>query len=388
MKAVTASIVHEDAYTAGRQTAIELMARLGPSLDVVLVFATSRHAPERVLEGLWNRLPQRVRLLGCSSFAEIGDDAALSGSVTAMGIDMDGVEWQLFKADTVGDSSLEAGRSFGELLRGFAANLVLILSDGMAVNTAKFIRPLQEILGPECTVIGGVASEQFEFTRTFEFFDRQVLQGGVVALAMKGPIKVATAARAGFQPVGVERTCTRVEDDRLILELDGVSALGLYRDFLGPQITDRPSIGTEFPLALVVETGGDYMASDERRQVIRVVRQLDEERGALLCGSDVPEGSRVRMTRATKRDIITAASLAVEEVKRALPAAKIGFIFNCAGRRLVLGARYNEEIRAVYDALDPDLPTIGFYTYGEISPVDGTVMFHGETFTLALIEAP
>lgn len=384
MRAQTVSIVHEDPYMAGRDTASELLAQLGAPPDLVLVFATSRHEPARVLEGLWSRLPASTRLLGCSSFAEIGDRDALSGSVTAMGIDFDRVEWELFKLDAVGESS-EAGKVLGERVRGFDPKLVVVLPDGMAVNSAKLVRSMREVLGEECAIVGGVASESLEFVRTFEFFDREVLEGGVVALALRGPIRVATSARAGFQPVGVTRTCTRVEDDKRILELDGESALGLYKDFLGPTVVERPNIGTEFPLALIEGAGGDYMASDERSQVIRVVRQLDEERGALLCGGDVYEGARVRMTRGTKEDLIAAAVSAAQEAKAAFPDATIGFFFNCAGRKLVLGARHHEEIRAAFEAIGTELPKIGFYTYGELAPVDGKNMYHDETFTLVLV---
>jgi hypothetical protein len=230
-----------------------------------------------------------------------------------------------------------------------------------------------------------VASESLQFVRTFELFDREVIDGGVVALALRGPVTVATAARAGFQPVGVTRTCTRVEDDKVILELDGASALGLYKHFLGPNIADRPNIGTEFPLAVIEGAGADYMLSDERYQVIRVVRMLDETRGALLCGGDVYEGARIRMTRATKEDLVAAAESAAAQAARALPSAELALLFNCAGRKLVLGGRYREEIRAAFTALGTRVPKIGFYTYGELAPVEGTSMYHDETFTLALV---
>lgn len=384
MLAQSVSISHDDAYLAGRQTAAELLAQLGRAPDVVLVFVSIRHAPEPVLEGLWSVLPASVRLLGCSSLAEVGADDALVGSVTAMGIAFESVEWQVFEMPAIGSSSVDAGTSFGELVAGYEPKLLVVMPDGV-VDNAKFVRALQERLGPQCPVVGGVSSDDFQFSRTFELFDRHVLRGGVVGLALRGPVAVATSARAGFQPLGVMRTCTRVENDKVILELDGQSALGIYEEFLGPSITNRQMIGVEFPLAMVVGKGGDYMASDERSQVIRVVRQLDEERGALVCSCDVPEGARVRMTRGSKEDLISAAASAAEHVTSQLPQAKLALVFSCAGRHLVLGARTGEELRAAFAKLDPALPKAGFYTYGEIAPVDGTTMAHDETFALVLV---
>lgn len=384
MHAESAAIVHEDAYQAGRQTAAELLAQLGRAPDVVLVFASSTLDPERVLEGLWSMLPAGVRLLGCSSFAEVGPDDALVGSVSAMGIVFEEVEWEVFSLPSLGASSATGGAVFGDLVAGYRPKLLVVLPDG-AVDNAKFVRALQERMGPGCPVVGGVASDDLQFAHTFELLDRQVVRGGVVGLAMRGPVVVATSARAGFQPLGVTRTCTRVEADKIILELDGQSALGIYEDFLGPSITDRQMIGVEFPLAMVLGPGGDYMASDERSQVIRVVRMLDEERGALVCSCDVPEGARVRMTRGTKEDLVTAASSAAQQALAQLPRPAFALVFSCAGRRLVLGARTGEEIKAAFGRLDPALPRVGFYTFGEIAPVDGTTMAHDETFALALV---
>lgn len=393
MKAVVSSIVHEDPYMAGRQTAFEILAQLSPggpgsgtAPDLVLVFASSLHAPESVLEGFWSCLPATTRLLGCSSFAEIGAEDALSGSVTAMGFHFEGVEWQLFKLDPAEGSSPEAGRALGAKMQGFDPKLVIVLSDGAAGNSWKLVRGLREALGPDRGIMGGVASDHLDFRSTFELFDREVLRGGVVALGLRGPLSFATVAKAGFQPVGITRTCTRIEDGHLLLELDGVSALSLYKEFLGPNVVERPGIGLEFPIALIAGGAGDYMASDERVQVIRAVRKFDEPRGALFCGGDVPEGARVRMTRGTKCDLIEAAVLAVREVM-ASPVASpaIALFFNCVGRKLVLGARYHEEIRTAFSALGPDIAKIGFYTYGEIAPADGVATYHNETFTAVLI---
>lgn len=392
MKAVTASIVHEDPYMAGRQTAFELMGALAPgdpgggAPDVVLAFVSSVHAPERVLEGLWSRLPKATRLLGCSSFAEIGAEDALSGSVTAMGFQFQGVEWEIFKLDEVEGARPDAGRVLGQRMLAFDPKLVIVLPDGAAVNSWKLVRGLREVLGPDRHVMGGVASDHLEFQRTFELHDREVLRGGVVALGLRGALSVATVAKAGFQPVGATRTCTRIEDDHLLLELDGVSALSLYKAFLGPSVVDRPGIGLEFPIALISGGAGDYMASDERVQVIRAVRRFEEERGALFCGGDVPEGARIRMTRATKGDLIDAAVLAAHEVMRSpVGSPRVAFLFNCVGRKLVLGGRYHEEIRAAFSVLGPEIAKIGFYTYGEIAPANGVTTYHNETFTAVLL---
>lgn len=384
MRAKTVSIVHEDAREAGRDAVDELLDELGETPQLVLAFVTSSLDPQRALEGVWSGLDSSVRLLGCSSFAEIGASEALSDSVTLMGIVFETVEWELFKLDAVGDSSRAAGRELARDIAAFEPKLVMVLPDGVVANTMKFVNGMQDQLGADCPIIGGLASEHLSFEHTHQFLDREVFSGGAVALALRGPLRVATAAGSGFQPVGGARTATRVVDDKYIYALDGESAVELYKSFLGPDAAQRPTLGLEFPLAIVHASGGDYMESDERSLVIRAIRTLDEERGAIECGGDVYEGARLRMTRASKEDLVAAAVNAVERAKRELPNAQMCLLFNCVGRKIVLGARYQSEVEAALAKLG-DIPRIGFYTYGEIAPIGGTNMYHDETFTLALL---
>ena len=46
----------------------------------------------------------------------------------------------------------------------------------------------------------------------------------------------------------------------------------------------------------------------------------------------------------------------------------LALAISCVGRRLVLGARTEEETEAALEALPPGSHQIGFYSYGEISP--------------------
>ncbi len=385
MRAVTTSIVHEDPFLAGREAATELLAQMGKAMDLVLVFVTSRHPPEKVVEGLFSRLPPHVALAGCSSAAEINADEALSGSVTAMGLALGEVSFEVITLESIAEST-DAGRELADRALAFGASLIIVFADIPSVNCPKLMRGMRERLGRSCAVIGGVASDQFEFERTFQLSGTKVVKG-IVAVALKGPIAVTTAAKAGFQPLGAPRTCTRVEGDGLVLELDGVPALDLYREFLGEEVMSRPRIGLEYPLAVVAGAGADYMNSDERSQMIRVVRSLDYERKGFLC-ADIQEGAKVRLTRATKDDLIDAAALSVEEARRDMPSPALALVFDCVGRRLVLGARLDEEIKAVRDKLGESVPMMGFYTFGELSPVEGEPAYHAQTFTIALIGSP
>ncbi|MCC6557740.1 MAG: FIST C-terminal domain-containing protein [Polyangiaceae bacterium] len=386
IRAATVSIVHDDARTAGRQAAQELVLELGGPPDAVVLFASARYAQAEVLAGLSGELPASTRIVGCSSYAEINAEEALTGSVTAMGLALQGIDCEAFKVGG-GAESFAAGRELGAQVKAFGASLLLLFPDGLKMNGTRFLLGLQDVLGQGFPIIGGMAADLGDFSCTYEYFGRELITGGAVALALRGPVELVTAARAGWSPVGARRTCTRVEGGKAILELDGKPALSLYKEYLGERADEMPAIGIEFPLGVVGGVQGTQrLPEDEGVLLVRAVIGVDEGRKALLCVGDIPAGAEVSMTRAGKEDLIEAADAAASIACAAMPRPSVAFFFDCMGRKLVLGARYKEELRNAV-ALLGDIPKVGFYTYGELSPVQGVTMYHDETFTLALLRA-
>jgi hypothetical protein len=59
---------------------------------------------------------------------------------------------------------------------------------------------------------------------------------------------------------------------------------------------------------------------------------------------------------------------------------------SCVGRRLVLKSRVEEELEAILDVLPENTHQVGFYSYGEISPLaSGKCDLHNQTMTLTVI---
>jgi hypothetical protein len=363
---------------------MELLEELGGAPDLVLLFVSSRHDVQKAAAGFMSLMPAQVKLAGCSSHTEINSHEGLDLSVTAMGLQ--GIESTTLKVDTMQPDSRAAGQRIGAQAKEFGAKLVITFPDGILGNTAEYIRGLQDVLGPKFPIIGGVAAEHLSFVATYEFWNREILCGGAVAVGIRGNLTLATAARSGFQPVGALRTITKMEGKHLILELDNRPALQIYRDFLGDAPANPQMIGIEFPLLVVLNVAGSFMDSDDRSNVVRVVRALDEDKGGLVLGGEVTVGMRVRLTRAVKNDLLRGAVEATQAVLQRVPEPDVAFIFGCSGRKLILGPRYQEEMQAAFAPLGARLPKIGFYTYGEISPVHDVSIYHDETFTIALLK--
>lgn len=65
---------------------------------------------------------------------------------------------------------------------------------------------------------------------------------------------------------------------------------------------------------------------------------------------------------------------------------QLAVAISCVGRRLVLRERSEEEVEAVRDALVASAQVVGFYSYGELSPIaSGSCDLHNQTMTLTTI---
>jgi len=98
----------------------------------------------------------------------------------------------------------------------------------------------------------------------------------------------------------------------------------------------------------------------------------------------------VRLMKANFENLIHAAGAAAGQALQ--PATSQGqtllaLCISCVGRKLVLQDRADEEIIAVREVLPPQTTTVGFYSYGEISPYKKEVgcNLHNQTMTITLL---
>lgn len=378
-QAVTVSIVHSDPTRAGVDVAQDLLDELGRAPDLVLLFASAALAPQAVLDGFYSLMPASVRLIGCTSYAEINSEEALSLSVTAMGFILGPVEALVVRG------APGPGRAVGEAmaneLAAFKPSLLLVLPDVLTVNVAHLLHGLQSVLGRDLPIIGGAPADMGAIAATHQFRDREVFPGGALALALRGPLRIATAADSGYTLFGSERTVTRVDGVK-IREIDGQPAMTAYLDALGPRASELPAAMIEHPLGIVGVRGDEHR---ETTPLIRIVFAVKPEEGALVVGADIEEGTVLRMTRGSRDELLAAAASACRQVAARSPRPSAAFVFDCISRKVVLGTRYKEEIRAAFAVIPDDVPKIGFYTFGEVCPVEGVAMHHESTFTLALL---
>jgi hypothetical protein len=81
-----------------------------------------------------------------------------------------------------------------------------------------------------------------------------------------------------------------------------------------------------------------------------------------------------------------AVRLAMKDLGNATKPALV-FFYSCMARKTILGLRTKEEIERVRAHFDPEVPVLGFYTFGEYCRAEqgGPNLLHNETATLSVI---
>lgn len=265
--------------------------------------------------------------------------------------------------------------------QGLALTSVLVLAEGVSLNGSVLVQNLEQFLPAQVTVSGGLAGDDARFEETFVWRNGDVHNRKVVLCGFYGDsLQIVHGSRGGWQPFGPDRRVTRAVGN-ILHTLDGKPALELYKRYLGEHAADLPASALLFPLLIKPLNG---------QPVIRTVLNIDEAAGTLIFAGDVPEGADAILMRASFTGLVEGARACATYVDGCLDphfAPGLVFMVSCVGRRLVLSRRCEEELEAILDVIGDTWHYTGFYSNGEIAPIENTrgCDFHNETMTLTLI---
>lgn len=357
---------------------------LAGDAQLVLVFAA---APTLSRPAFLKELAEAypgAHLLVCSTAGEICGTRVTDESVVATAIAFDGTRVEpVALPRTEVDDSYEAGRRVAEQLAGDDLVYVLVLSDGTEVNGTSLVSGLVDHLPESVTITGGLAGDGERFEETHVFLGSEPRRELVVAVGFYGDrLRIGHGSLGGWDPFGPERLITRSEEN-VLYELDGRSALGLYKKYLGEYARDLPASALLFPLALRPEGGGGA------ESVVRTVLTIDEEAQTMTFAGDLPEGHYARLMKANFERLIDGATAAARATIALTGGAspELALLISCVGRKMVLRQRIEEEVESVREIFGRKTALAGFYSYGELSPTTPArpCELHNQTMTITTL---
>ena len=347
---------------------------------VAIVFISIKQDRKVICEILHNK---GIDILGATSSGEFINGHQSEGEAAIMLFDINKKDYCILFEDigerTLNDAATNMANTalqrFGN--PAFILCSTLMSASGKMIDGESLVRSIEKTVGPEVNMFGGMAGDDITFTGTYVFTNNQSTDHGMVALILdEDKISLHGMAISGWKPMGISRTVTKSEDN-LIYTIDEQPALKVYLRFLGKELSSADdqvkffdSIGIHYPFQIERENREPLMCNPIG---------YNREKQALICESNVVQGSKFRFSTPPDFDIIETVVNKANELKNEAHAkADALLIFSCAGRLSALGPMAhdeNEGLAAVWNT-----PMAGFYTYGEFGrAVNGKHEFHSTT---------
>ena len=367
-------------------------ASFAKSCQLVLVFGATAILRQPHLTGAIRNDYPAAHIFGCSTAGEIcgtqvSDDSLVVTAVHFEHTQLRSVQINLSRTP----DSFQAGEWIAKKLPASVRDAVtgveeilahvLVLSDGLKVNGSDFVAGLMTHLPEGISLTGGLAGDGARFDETLVFEDDVPRKDTIAALGLYGSrLKVGFGSLGGWDSFGPERLITKSKAN-VLYELDGHSALGLYKQYLGEHAKGLPSTGLLFPLSIRTQSG--------ETPVVRTILSVDEAAQSMTFAGDIPEGAYARLMKANFDRLIDGATGAARTSYEAIGsgAPELAILISCVGRKLVLKQRIEEEVEAVRDVLGQRATLAGFYSYGEISPFTpgAKCELHNQTMTITAL---
>lgn len=350
--------------------------------DLVLIFgSTDALSDEAVLHGIEQAYP-RALIFGCSTAGEIHDVQVVDDSIGLTAIKFEHTEIQ-YAGVRMFDvaSSYAAGQRLAKDLEKEDLVHVFVLSDGLSVNGSDLVRGLASALPDGVSITGGLSADGDRFTKTLVLLGGRPERDAIAAVGFYGEaLRVGYASLGGWDSFGPERRITRSEGN-VLYELDGKSALELYKEYLGEHAEGLPATGLLFPLSLRTAEG--------ETPVVRTILGVDESTQSMTFAGDMPLGAYARLMKANFDRLIDGAVGAARASHEGIDGSspELAILISCVGRKMVLKQRIEEEVEGVRDVLGEGTALTGFYSYGEISPFtpNAKCELHNQTMTITTL---
>lgn len=373
---VAQQVVRQDSAATADFSAL---AALQPNL--VLAFG-SVQALRAAADGLAQAFPQAHRA-GCSTAGEISMDGVADGSLVLTAMHFDSVDTQQSTATLHSmDDSHAAGVRLAQSLPQEGLRAVLVLGQGVAINGSAVIEGLASVLDSGVTITGGLAGDGGAFQQTWVLDDAGVSSDRLVAVGLYGDkLLFSHGSFGGWSPFGPARKVTRAVSN-VLYELDGESALAVYKKYLGEHAKQLPASGLLFPFAML---GRDHSEVG----LIRTILGVDEASGSLTLAGEIDPEGYLKLMHANTDALVGGAEAAAQAAlaMQGTPQPGLALLVSCVGRKLVMGGRVDEEVEAVGAVFGSGATLAGFYSYGEISPFTRSVdcKLHNQTMTITYI---
>jgi hypothetical protein len=370
---------HHNPNVAGREAAEQALEKAGINRpDFVLMFASIGYDPHSLLRAV-RETTGGAPLTGCSAEGTInGDEADESNfSVVVTAISSEELRWHNGLAVGLSADSRAVGQQVAEdLLPNLSADTIglFVFPDGLSLYLEHFFAGLEGNLPSErfLPLWGGGAGTNVNVEPTYQYCNDEVVSDGVSYALLSGEAQTAWAISHALIPIGGERIVTRSQGN-VIYEIDGKPATEVLKEYLPEHalIEDRDWIPYAISLALLFKAPS-YMKDEE--YVVRGVPAVRMADGSIIVETEVQEGTSIWFSSRDKQKMTTGLDRMARKIKDQLEGDQpnLVFQFECLtrGKTLLREQEKLQLLKRFRQSVGPEAPWAGFYTIGEIGPVE------------------
>ncbi|WP_321314756.1 FIST N-terminal domain-containing protein [Halarcobacter sp.] len=346
---------------------------------LIICFGSTRF--EDIKDGFENLIStyKKSKIIGCSTAGEIYDDLVYESSLSVVIMKFEKSIIKICSEKCINsENSFEVGEKICNNLFNEELKSIFVLSDGLNINGSQLTKGFNKV-SKNTIITGGLAGDGADFKKTWVLVDNKPVSNYITAVGLYGDnIHTAYANGGGWKKFGIDRMVTEAKNN-ILYKLDYEPALQVYKKYLGDKSENLPASGLLYPL-MIKEEG--YKESK-----VRTILGINKQEQSITFAGDIPNGSEVMFMKATFDELAQGAKEAGDKLQRFDYKNKNAtcIVVSCIGRKLIMGQKIEEELEAIKDILDNKINLIGYYSYGEISPLnDGTCDLHNQTVTLTL----
>jgi len=363
----------------------------GDSCELVLLFATDKHDPVLVREGVRSVVGTAPRIVGGASMgmmtsAHLGYEGHQVGVAV---VQSDSMRVDLFVQGGVADNEYDVGTALGAQIRAATTtfvgepNILLLydivnrrMTEGFSLNMARpLLAGLEASLGEWPRTAGGGLMGSMQWNPGFQWFDERIEQHNAMALVFHGGVRMDSTIIHGCKPSSGYHTITKA-DRNVVLELDGEPILDVVARLSG---SVDASDWRDYPLfiTLGINNGDRFGEYREDDYSVRLCMDVDmARRGLVFFGDDLQAGTVVQLMRR---------SIDYEYIRRRADALLDGLdgrrpflalYIDCAGRASAFCGSDREEAEEVQKAIGSRVPLLGWYVGCEIAKAGPVMQSH------------
>lgn len=352
----------EDAKEAGIEVAKK--STEGINAKVGLLFNSVGYDQKKFLEGVKSVMPN-IDVVGCTSSAGIItpdgyiiDETGTAGMLTLDDEDLIVASYGMAKKKSARETGREVALKALEKAGLDYAPDYFFMSASPA-EEEEYIKGIQDIVG-RVPCFGGSAADNTVEGKWSLFYNDTIFNDGVVASFFYTSKDIKTIYTGAYNETNDMGIITKLNDKRVLAEIDGVPAVDKYKEWRG--LKDEDVMGGN----LLVTTITSPLGVKDRLGNLTAIRHpmAGNDDKSMNIGANLAVGTTVIRMEATVDELINSTGNTLKELKKKCPNPAGYLLIHCGGRRLGIGERMNE----VYEQLKKeagDVPFLVVFTFGE-----------------------